>query len=286
MNIIGNPNVGKSTLMNTLVGENLSIITYKAQTTRQRIMGIVNGEDFQIVYSDTPGIVDPAYKLHERMMGFINTALEDADVLIFMVEIGEMTIKNQKVIDRINSIETPLLVLINKIDLGTQEKTIETAGFWQTVFPRAEVKAISALTNFNTEGILNKVISLLPEAPPYYPKDQLTDKFERFFAAEMIREKIFVNYAKEIPYSCETVIESFQEEENIIKIRSVIFVERDSQKGIVIGKGGEMLKKVGTQARKDMEEFFGKKVYLEVFVKVLKDWRNNENLLKRFGYTD
>lgn len=286
VNIIGNPNVGKSTLMNTLVGENLSIITYKAQTTRQRIMGIVNGEDFQIVYSDTPGIVDPAYKLHERMMGFINTALEDADVLIFMVEIGEMSIKNQKVIDRINNIETPLLVLVNKIDLGTQEKTIETASFWQNVFPRADVKAISALTNFNTEGILNKVISLLPEAPPYYPKDQLTDKFERFFAAEMIREKIFVNYAKEIPYSCETVIESFQEEENIIRIRSVIFVERDSQKGIVIGKGGEMLKKVGTQARKDMEEFFGKKVYLEVFVKVLKDWRNNENLLKRFGYTD
>jgi len=283
VNILGNPNVGKSTLMNALVGEKLSIITSKAQTTRHRIMGIVSGDDFQIVYSDTPGIVDAAYKLHESMMNFVESALIDADVFLYLVEVKQR-IKNDSIIERIKQSGIPTLVLINKIDLSNQEAVVEAMAFWQEKMPEAEVIPMSALNNFNIEKVLNTILEKLPESPAYFSKDELTDKTERFFAQEIIREKILLNYQKEIPYSTEIEVEEFKDEEKIIKMRANIYVARNTQKGIIIGHQGAMLKKVGTAARIDMEAFFGKKVFLELYVRVQKDWRNNERDLKRFGY--
>jgi len=283
VNIIGNPNVGKSTLMNALVGEKLSIITSKSQTTRHRIMGIFNGEDFQIVYSDTPGIVNPHYKLHESMMHFVNLALQDADLFLLVTEVGE-SLKNHETLDKVINSTIPVILLINKIDLSNQEVVAEKIEYWQKEIPRAIIIPTSALEKFNLDVVFNKILELLPENPPYFPKDELTDKSMRFFVSEIIREKILMYYQREIPYSCEVVIESFKEENNINKISTLIYVERESQKGIVIGHQGSMLKKVGTEARKDIEEFTGKKCFLEIHVKVLKDWRNNDNSLKRFGY--
>jgi len=283
VNILGNPNVGKSTLMNALVGEKLSIITSKAQTTRHRIMGIVSGEDFQIVYSDTPGIVDTAYKLHESMMNFVESALVDADIFLYLVEVNQR-IKNDMIIERINQSGVATIVLINKIDLSNQEKVVEAMAFWKEKMPEAEIIPMSALNNFNIEKVLNTILEKLPESPAYFSKDELTDKTERFFAQEIIREKILLNYQKEIPYSTEVEVEEFKEEETIIKMRANIYVARNTQKGILIGHQGSMLKKVGTQARIDMEAFFDKKVFLELYVRVQKDWRNNERDLKRFGY--
>jgi len=283
VNILGNPNVGKSTLMNALVGEKLSIITSKAQTTRHRIMGIVDGEDFQIVYSDTPGIVDTAYKLHESMMNFVESALIDADIFLYLVEVKQR-IKNDNIIRKINESGITTLVLINKIDLSNQEAVEESMEFWKEKMPMAEVIPMSALNDFNIEKVLDTILEKLPESPAYFSKDELTDKTERFFAQEIIREKILLNYQKEIPYSVEIEVESFIEEEKIIKIRANIYVARNTQKGIIIGHQGTMLKKVGTAARIDMEAFFGKKVFLELYVRVQKDWRNNDKDLKRFGY--
>ncbi|MDD2191358.1 MAG: GTPase Era [Bacteroidales bacterium] len=283
VNIIGNPNVGKSTLMNALVGEKLSIITSKSQTTRHRIMGLLNGDDFQIVFSDTPGIVNPHYKLHESMMHFVNLALQDADLFLLVTEVGE-TLKNHETLDKVINSEIPVILLINKIDLSNQEEVEKKVEYWQNEIPRAIIIPTSATENFNLDVVFNKILELLPESPPYFPKDELTDKSMRFFVSEIIREKILMYYQKEIPYSCEVVVESFKEENNINKISTVIYVERDSQKGIVIGHKGSMLKKVGTEARLDIEEFTGKKCFLEIHVKVLKDWRNNDNSLRRFGY--
>ncbi|MAQ74960.1 MAG: GTPase Era [Aquimarina sp.] len=284
VNIIGNPNVGKSTLMNAFVGERLSIITSKAQTTRHRILGIVNGDNFQILFSDTPGIIKPAYELQESMMDFVKSAFEDADVLIYMVEIGEKALKDEAFFNRIVYSDIPVLLLINKIDQSNQEQLEEQVEFWKEKVPNALIFPISAKENFNVSVVFDKIIELLPESPPFYPKDQLTDKPERFFVNEAIREKILLNYEKEIPYAVEVDTEEFQEDENIIRIQSVIMVERDSQKGIVIGHKGEALKKVGIQARETLEEFFGKKIHLQLFVKVNKNWRNNDRQLKRFGY--
>ncbi len=284
VNIIGNPNVGKSTLMNAFVGEKLSIITSKAQTTRHRILGIVNGDDFQVVLSDTPGIIKPAYELQQSMMDFVKSAFEDADVLLYMVEIGEKHLKDEAFFNKIVNTKIPVLLLINKIDKSSQEVLEEQVAFWREKVPNAEIYPISALNNFNVQEVFNRIIELLPEAPPFYPKDQLTDKPERFFVNETIREKILLNYKKEIPYSVEVVTESFVEDDNIIRIQSVIIVERDSQKGIIIGHKGEAIKKVGIQAREDLERFFGKKIHLELFVKVNKNWRTNPNQLRRFGY--
>lgn len=284
VNIIGNPNVGKSTLMNALVGERLSIITSKAQTTRHRILGIVNTEEYQILFNDTPGIIQPAYKLQESMMDFVNTAFEDADILIYMIELGETAVKNEKFYDKLVSAKVPILLLINKIDLGNQEKLNEQVEFWQNKVPNAEIFPISALEKFGVPQIFNRIVELLPESPPYYPKDTLTDKNERFFVNETIREKILIHFEKEIPYSVEVETEAFKEEEDIIRINSVIMVERDSQKGIIIGHRGKAIKRIGMEARKDLEVFFDKKIHLELFVKVNKDWRKNDRQLKRFGY--
>lgn len=284
VNIIGNPNVGKSTLMNAFVGEQLSIITSKAQTTRHRILGIVNGDDFQVVLSDTPGIIKPAYELQSSMMHFVKSAFEDADVLIYMVEIGEKSLKDEAFFKKITSTKTPVLLLINKIDTSAQEILEEQADFWQSKVPNAEFYPISALTGFNVKNVFERIIELLPESPPFYPKDQLTDKPERFFVNEKIREKILTHYKKEIPYAVEVDTEEFFEEENIIRMRSVIMVERETQKGILIGHKGKALKRVGTEARKDLEQFFGKQVHLELYVKVNKNWRSNPRQLKRFGY--
>lgn len=286
VNIIGNPNVGKSTLMNALVGEKLSIITSKAQTTRHRILGIVNGDDYQIVFSDTPGIIKPAYELQESMMGFVKSAFEDADVLIYMVEVGETALKNEAFFNKIIQSKIPVILLLNKIDKSTQEEVEDKIAYWREKVPNSFAYVISALEKFNVESVFYKIIELLPEAPPFYPKDQLTDKPERFFVNEKIRERILVHYKKEIPYSVEVETESFVEEESIIKIRSVIMVERDTQKGIIIGHKGSAIKRVGAEARKDLEYFFGKKVFIELYVKVNKNWRSNENQLKRFGYKD
>lgn len=286
INIIGNPNVGKSTLMNAFIGERLSIITSKAQTTRHRILGIVNGDDFQMLFSDTPGIIKPAYELQESMMDFVKTAFEDADILIYMVEIGEKDLKDEKFFNKIVNAKIPVLLLINKIDKSTPEKLEESVALWREKVPNALVLAISALENFNVQVVFDKILELLPEAPAFYPKDQLTDKPERFFVNEAIREKILMHYKKEIPYSVEIDTEEFHEDKKIIKIRSVIMVERNSQKGIIIGHKGASLKRVGTEARKDLEKFFNKKVFLELYVKVNKDWRNNTRQLKRFGYKD
>ena len=284
VNIIGNPNVGKSTLMNAFVGEKLSIITSKAQTTRHRILGIVNGEDFQVILSDTPGIIKPAYELQESMMGFVKSAFEDADVLIYMVEIGEKELKDEAFFNKITNSKTPVLLLLNKIDASNQEQLEDQAELWQRKVPNAEFFPISALTGFNVKEVFNRIVELLPESPPFYPKDQLTDKPERFFVNEKIREKILMHYKKEIPYAVEIDTEEFHEDEKIIRMRSVIMVERETQKGIIIGHKGSALKRVGMEARKDLEKFFDKQVHLELYVKVNKNWRSNQKQLKRFGY--
>ncbi len=284
VNIIGNPNVGKSTLMNSLVGEKLSIITSKAQTTRHRILGLVNGEDFQLVLSDTPGVIKPSYDLQSSMMDFVKSAVNDADIIIYMIEVGESSLKDEDLYNKIKSSTLPLLLVINKIDLSNQNELEEQVDKWKNKLPNAEIFPISALEKFQVESLLKRIIELLPESPPYFPKDQLTDKPERFFVNEIIREKILLNYKKEIPYSVEIITEEFKEDDKIIRIRSIIMVERNSQKGIIIGHKGSALKKIGIQARKDLETFFGKQIHIELFVKVNKNWRSNQNQLKRFGY--
>ena len=284
VNIIGNPNVGKSTLMNALVGEKLSIITSKAQTTRHRIMGIVSGEDFQIVYSDTPGILKPSYKLQESMMKFVTGAVADADVILYVTDTVERGERSAGIIDRIRQSGVPAIVVINKIDLTTPEALEALVDKWQGELPEARIVPASAKENFNIEGLFKTILDLLPEGPAFYPKDTLTDKTLRFFASEIIREKILRFYDKEIPYCCEIEIESYKEEPAIDRIAATIYVARDSQKGILIGHKGEKLKRVGQAAREDMEQFLGKKVFLQLFVKVHDDWRNNERQLRRFGY--
>jgi GTP-binding protein Era len=284
VNIIGNPNVGKSTLMNAFVGERLSIITSKAQTTRHRILGIVNGEDFQVLLSDTPGIIKPAYRLQASMMDFVKSAFEDADILLYLVELGEKELKDEAFFEKIRTAKIPVLLLINKIDTGNQELLEESIGLWSEKVPNAEIFAISALENFGVIEVFNRIVELLPESPAFYPKDQLTDKPERFFVNEIIREKILIHYKKEIPYSVEIDTEEFFEEEEIIRMRAVSMVERDSQKGIIIGHKGAALKRVGVEARKDLEKFFGKQVHLELYVKVNKNWRSDQRQLRRFGY--
>ncbi|MDA8658160.1 GTPase Era [Flavobacteriaceae bacterium] len=284
ISIIGNPNVGKSTLMNALVGTELSIITSKAQTTRHRILGIVNGPDFQMVLSDTPGVIKPAYEMQSSMMNFVKEALVDADVLLYMVTVEETELKDEKLFERIKKSKAPLFVLINKIDLSSQELVEKTVAHWQSIFPKAKVCPISALTGFFIPELLELIIELLPLSPPYFPKDQLTDKPERFFVNESIREQILQRYDKEIPYSVEVSTEEFHESPKIIKIRSVILVERETQKGILIGHKGSALKQVGIGARKSLQNFFGKKIHLELYVKVSKNWRSNSQQLKRFGY--
>lgn len=286
VNIIGNPNVGKSTLMNALVGERLSIITSKAQTTRHRILGIVNGDNFQIVFSDTPGIIKPAYDLQESMMNFVKSAFEDADILLYIVEIGEKSLKDENFFKKIREAKVPVFLLINKIDTSNQEEVEEKHIYWQEKVPNAKLCFISALKNFGVQEVLQEIIDILPESPAFYPKDQLTDKPERFFVNECIREKILKYYKKEIPYAVEIETEAFIEEDKIIKIRAIIMVERETQKGIVIGHKGVALKRVGTEARKDLQKFFEKKVFLDLYVKVNKNWRNDSKQLKRFGYTD
>ncbi|MGI6338006.1 MAG: GTPase Era [Bacteroidales bacterium] len=284
VNILGNPNVGKSTLMNALVGEKLSIITPKAQTTRHRIMGIVNGEDFQIVYSDTPGLLTPRYKLQEAMMAFIETALADADVILYVTDVTERPDNEGEYIKRILKSEKPVIIAVNKIDLSNQAELENIVRSWKEKLPLSEVIPVSAINNFNLNNLLDLVIKKLPEGEPFFPKDQLTDRYERFFASEIIREKVFLNYHQEIPYSVEIEIESFKDEGSILKICALIHVTRDSQKGIIIGHKGSRLKKVGTEARLDMEEFFNRKVFLETHVKVTRDWRDKPQMLKRFGY--
>ncbi len=284
VNIIGNPNVGKSTLMNAFVGEKLSIITSKAQTTRHRILGIVNGDDFQVILSDTPGIIKPAYELQTSMMDFVKSALEDADVLLYMVEIGEKALKDEAFFKKIQNSKIPVLLLLNKIDTSDQETLEAQMQHWQGLLPKAEIHPISALENFNVKEVFERILELLPEAPPYYPKDQLTDKPERFFVNETIREKILLHYKKEIPYAVEVETEEFLEDDDIIRIRSVIMVERDTQKGIIIGHKGSALKRVGIESRKDLEKFFDKQVHIELYVKVNKNWRSNSKQLRRFGY--
>jgi GTP-binding protein Era len=284
VNIIGNPNVGKSTIMNALVGEKISIITQKMQTTRHRIKGIVSGEDFQIVYSDTPGILKPNYKLQETMMKFVDSALIDADVILFVTDVIETPGKNPDYIEKVRKSNMPVIVLINKIDLSNQNDVLRLFDYWTNIFPGANVFPISAQEKFNIEPIFDRILELLPEAPPYFGKDELTDRNERFFLQEIIREKILLHYQKEIPYSVEVAVEEFKETDKIITVSCVIYVERDSQKGIIIGHKGEMIKRVGTEARKDAEEFFNKKIFMELFVKVAKDWREKDKQLKNFGY--
>ena len=284
VNIVGNPNVGKSTLMNILVGERVSIITYKAQTTRHRILGIVNTDDMQIVYSDTPGVLTPNYKLQESMLNFSNSALGDADVLLYVTDVVETVDKNEAFLQKVQNIDCPVLLIINKIDLSNQADLEKMVALWKELLPKAEIIPVSAQSKFNVDYIKRRIEDLMPESPPYFEKDALTDKPARFFVTEIIREKILLYYQKEIPYACEVVVELFKEEAELIHIKSLIIVERDSQKGIIIGQQGQALKKVGAMARKDIERFFGKKVFLEMFVKVEKDWRNRDNLLRNFGY--
>ncbi len=284
VNIIGNPNVGKSTLMNALVGEKLSIVTAKAQTTRHRIMGIVNGDDWQIVYSDTPGILKPAYRLQQNMMNFVDGAIGDADIILYVTDTIESPEKNSEWIEKLSRLECPVIVVINKIDISDQKTVIVKMGFWQERLPKAEVIVASAEQKFNLDKILDAVVSRLPQCPPWFDKDAFTDKNLRFFASEIIREKILLNYKEEIPYCCEVGIESFKEGEERYDIGAVIYVMRESQKGIIIGRQGAALKKVGTQARLEMEDFFQKKVFLRLFVKVDEDWRESKKELRRFGY--
>ncbi|HCC85664.1 MAG: GTPase Era [Proteiniphilum acetatigenes] len=284
VNIVGNPNVGKSTLMNWLVGEKISIITAKAQTTRHRIIGIVNTPEYQVVYSDTPGVLRPNYKLQEQMLHFSLSALQDADVLLYVTDVVEKVDKNDEFLSKVQQLDLPLLLLINKIDLTNQEKLEQLVLHWHSLLPKAEIYPISVLNNFSVEEVQKRILELLPDSPPYFEKDALTDKPARFFVAEIIREKALLLYQKEIPYAIEVVVEEFLEEKDIIRIRAIILVERDTQKGIVIGHKGESLKKLGTLARRDIERFFGKKIYLQLYVKVEKDWRNRDNLLRTFGY--
>ncbi len=287
VNIVGNPNVGKSTLMNDLVGERVSIITSKAQTTRHRIMGIVNTPEYQIVFSDTPGVLAPKYKLQESMLGFSEGALTDADILLYVTDVVEDPTKNADFLARVAAEKVPVLLVINKIDLLKDQKSLEDiVDRWRTMLPNAEIFPTSATEGFNVHNLMHRIVELLPEGEPYFGKDALTDKPARFFVTEIIREKILLNYDKEVPYSAEVIVEKFEEKEKSIHIMAVIYVERDSQKGILIGKGGSMLKKVGTEARKDIEKFFGKSVFLELFVKVEPNWRNRENKLKAFGYIE
>lgn len=284
VSIVGRPNVGKSTLMNILVGENLSIITSKAQTTRHRIMGILSGEDFQIVYSDTPGLLEPKYELHKKMMSYVQVSLEDADMILLVVELGEKY--EEALFQRLNNIKAPIFLVINKIDLAKGSQLEDKITYWKTQLETKAILGVSAITGENVDNLLKIIREHLPEHPAYYPKDDVTDKNERFFASEIIREKILLNYEQEIPYSSEVSIDEFKDEEKIIKIRAIIYVERDSQKGIIIGKGGASLKKVGMEARKDLETFFDKKVFLETHVKVADNWRKQKQRLKQFGYTD
>ncbi len=284
VNIVGKPNAGKSTLLNQLMGEKLAIVTQKAQTTRHRIFGIYNEDDVQIVFSDTPGVLDPKYELQEKMMGFVKESLQDADVFLFIVDISDKSEPSEFLIEKLNKIPIPVLLLINKIDKSNQKEMEAAVEHWHNLLPKAEILPISALNAYNTEYILPKLKSLLPENPPYYDKEQFTDKSERFFVNETVREKILLNYEKEIPYSVEVVTELFKEKEGIIFIDSIIYVERETQKGILIGHKGEAIKKVGTEARLDLEKFFAKKIHLNLFVKVKKDWRKNEKDLKNFGY--
>ena len=284
VNIIGNPNVGKSTLMTKLIGERLSIITSKAQTTRHRILGIVNHENYQIVFSDTPGIIQPNYNLQTSMMKFVRSAFQDADVFLYMVEIGEKSLKDSSFFERLKNTDIPILLLINKIDKSNQEGVEKAMKHWKSQLPKAKIIPISAIEGFGVDKIMSEITTMLPNGTPYFPTDALTDKPERFFVSEIIREKILLNYQKEIPYSVEVVIETFKEEDKIIRIEAIINVARETQKGIIIGHQGKALKKVGTQARKDLETFFGKKIFIKLFVKVTKNWRDNEQDLKRFGY--
>jgi GTP-binding protein Era len=284
VNILGNPNVGKSTLMNALTGMKLSIITSKVQTTRHRIMGIVNGEDFQIIYSDTPGIIHPVYKMQEQMVKYTFSAFIDADIILFVTDIFESPDTSQVIIKKLNRIKIPVLILINKTDQDSGGSVIRLTSAWSAIMPDAEIIPVSALKGSNLERLMDRIISLLPESPPYWPKDELTDKSERFFTSEIIREKIMLNYRKEVPYSVEVEIDSFKESDELIRISGIIYVMRDSQKGIIIGKQGLALKKTGTMARKDLEDFFGKKIFLELHVKVKKSWRNDPRMLRQFGY--
>ena len=284
VNIVGNPNVGKSTLMNLLVGERISIATFKAQTTRHRIMGILNTDDAQIVFSDTPGVLKPNYKLQEAMLRFSRSALRDADVLLYMTDMVETPDKNMEFIEEVRKLDVPVLVLINKIDLGNQEALVKKVEQWHEILPQAEILPISAIAKFNVDVVMKRIMELLPPSPPYFDKDQLTDKPARFFVTEIIREKILLHYDKEIPYVCEAAVEHFKETDGSIYIKALIFVERDSQKGIIIGHEGAALKRVATDARRELEKFFGKKIFLEIYVKVDKDWRNSDKQLRRFGY--
>ena len=286
VNIIGNPNVGKSTLMNAMVGEKLSIVTAKAQTTRHRIMGIVNGEDYQIVYSDTPGILKPNYRLQKNMMNFVDTAIGDADIILYVTDTIETADKNSEYVEKLKKLDCPIIIVVNKIDISEQPKVMELMAWWKEQVPKAKVIPASAQEKFNLDSIFETIVEKLPVCPPWYDKDAFTDKNLRFFAQEIIREKILLNYSKEIPYCCEVNVESFKEGSDRYDISAVIYVMRDTQKGIIIGKKGEALKRVGTQARLDMEEFFQKKVFLSLFVKVDPDWRESRKELRRFGYED
>ncbi|MBR3977549.1 MAG: GTPase Era [Bacteroidaceae bacterium] len=284
VNIVGNPNVGKSTLMNLLVGERISIATFKAQTTRHRIMGILNTDDAQIVFSDTPGVLKPNYKLQEAMLRFSRSALRDADVLLYVTDMVESPEKNSDFIAEVRKLDVPILVLINKIDLADQQALVQKVEQWHEIIPEAEILPISAIAKFNVDVVMKRIMELLPDSPPYFDKDALTDKPARFFVTEIIREKILLHYDKEIPYVCEAAVEYFKESESKIYIKAIIYVERDSQKGIIIGHEGVALKRVATDARKELEKFFGKKIFLEIYVKVDKDWRNNDRQLRRYGY--
>ena len=284
VNIVGNPNVGKSTLMNLLVGERISIATFKAQTTRHRIMGILNTDDAQIVFSDTPGVLKPNYKLQEAMLRFSRSALRDADVLLYVTDMVESPEKNSDFIAEVRKLDVPILVLINKIDLANQQALVQKVEQWHEIIPEAEILPISAIAKFNVDVVMKRIMELLPDSPPYFDKDALTDKPARFFVTEIIREKILLHYDKEIPYVCEAAVEYFKESEGKIYIKAIIYVERDSQKGIIIGHEGMALKRVATDARKELEKFFGKKIFLEIYVKVDKDWRNNDRQLRRYGY--
>lgn len=284
VNIVGSPNVGKSTLMNQLVGEKLSIVTSKAQTTRHRILGIVNDENYQIVFSDTPGVVNAAYKLHENMMEYVNMSIKDADVLLFITDTKENDMNHQATLERIQRLQVPVICIINKIDLGDQELVKKRMAYWQEKLPSALIYPVSALHGFNIELIWDKILELVPESPAYFDKDAISDRPMRFFVSEIVREKIFLHCQKEVPYSCQVEIEEYKEEADITRIRVLIIVERDSQKGIIIGKGGEMLKRIGRESRQEIERFIGQKVFMETFVKVDKDWRGSEQKLKKYGY--